>query len=92
MVEKTSLDLQETRKQLQLATDKPVLLFFGFVRTYKGLIFIKDSLEIIISEGQEVHLIITGEFWENPKKFESQIKCEDLTNYVLFPSNFLLLR
>jgi len=82
VVEKTSLDKHEARKQLLLPTDKPIMLFFGFIRPYKGLSVLLDSLEIIISQGQEMHLVIAGEFWENPREYESQIISKGLTNYV----------
>lgn len=82
IVDPTSMNKEEIRKQLNLPSDKPVLLFFGFIRPYKGLSVLLNSLEIIISQGQEVHLVIAGEFWENPKKYESQIISKGLTNYV----------
>lgn len=44
--------------------DCPILLFFGFVRPYKGLEYLIQALPIILKQ-MRVHLLVVGEFWTN---------------------------
>ncbi len=73
---------EEAKKSLGLPIDQPVLLFFGFVRPYKGLSDLLKSLKIIISKNQKVHLVVAGEFWHGRTSYDQQIKALDLENYV----------
>ena len=82
MFKPTSLSKNEIRQKLNLPEKKPVLLFFGFIRPYKGLSILIDALEIIISKGQEVHLLIAGEFWEDREKYDAQINAAGLEKHV----------
>ena len=47
MFKPTSLSKGEIRRKLQLPLEKPVMLFFGFIRPYKGLNILLDALEIM---------------------------------------------
>ena len=51
----------EARKALDLP-DKKVLLFFGFVRPYKGLEYLLTAMPRVLAE-IDAHLLIVGEFW-----------------------------
>ena len=42
------------------------LLFFGFIRPYKGLDILIESMGIL--KGADIHLTIAGEFWGNEEK------------------------
>jgi len=82
MFKPTSLTKKEVRQKLKLPLEKPVLLFFGFIRPYKGLSILIDALKIIIAKGREVHLLIAGEFWEDREKYDAQIKAAGLEKFV----------
>lgn len=82
MFKPTSLSKREIRQKLNLPLDKSVILFFGFIRPYKGLRVLIDALEIIHSKGEEVHLVIAGEFWESREKYDTQINAAGLSPYV----------
>jgi glycosyltransferase involved in cell wall biosynthesis len=48
--------------------DKKVLLFFGFVRKYKGLAHLLEAVrELDPAEGY--HLVVVGEFYEEPESY-----------------------
>lgn len=59
--------------QKKLGVSKKVLLFFGFVRPYKGLHFLLSALAGI-PEKKRPLLLVAGEFWKNKKKYEAQIR------------------
>ena len=50
--------------------DKPLLLFAGFVRPYKGLDVLLDALALV---EQPCHLLVAGEFWQGTVVYETQI-------------------
>jgi glycosyltransferase involved in cell wall biosynthesis len=56
----------------KLGAGKKTLLFFGLVRTYKGLEYLIRALPLLQEHG-EIDLLVVGEFWDNKKKYESLI-------------------
>jgi D-inositol-3-phosphate glycosyltransferase len=48
------------RKKLSLTTDAEVLLFFGFIKKYKGLDLLLDAFEIASSKNKKLYLVIAG--------------------------------
>lgn len=62
------------RRQLGIAPDRPVFLFFGFVRAYKGLHYLIDAVaELCRQEQNTPHLLIVGEFWKDKADYLEQI-------------------
>ena len=55
----------EARRKLRLADDKPVLLFFGIVRAYKGLKLLIESLALLGEAEHSPILLVAGELWED---------------------------
>jgi len=77
----------EARKQLNIKTDR-VILFFGFIRPYKGLRYLIEALPIVLRE-VDVLLLIAGEFWEKRKSYESQIACHNLRGRVKIVDQYI---
>lgn len=75
----TKVDLTEARKRLNIPLDKKVILFFGFIRDYKGLDLLIESMKDM---NDEYLLLITGEVYGNFKKYESQIDKYDVRNRI----------
>ncbi len=65
---------EEARRRLGLSEDAPVLLFFGFVREYKGLRHLLDAMPAIRAELTGVRLLIVGEFWQDKQPYLDQIR------------------
>lgn len=63
---------EEARRQLGLDIDVPTLLFFGFVRPYKGLRHVLDAMPAILAR-RPVRLVIAGEFWRDRQEYLDQI-------------------
>lgn len=49
-------------------SDEKVMLFFGFVRRYKGLKDLIEALPLILAK-MSVRLLIVGEFWEDKRHY-----------------------
>lgn len=56
----TSLTTEEARRQLGLSESERVLLYFGAIKSYKGLQYLVEAFQQIASEG-DYRLIIAGE-------------------------------
>lgn len=59
-------------QRLSIVNRAARLLFFGFVRPYKGLPILLDALPLVLKQ-KPVHLTVAGEFWESREKYERQI-------------------
>jgi glycosyltransferase involved in cell wall biosynthesis len=61
----------QAREKLGLSGN--VMLFFGFVRPYKGLKYLLDSMAEVVSE-VDVTLLVVGEFWKDKEQYIEQIE------------------
>lgn len=59
------------RLRLGLPVDKSILLFFGFIRPYKGLRVLIDALKLLVGQGLDIHLLVVGEFWEDVGAYQA---------------------
>lgn len=55
------------REKLGLPDEK-IILFFGFIRGYKGLSYLIKALPLILAR-VKVRLLIVGEFWEDKERY-----------------------
>ena len=55
------------------------LLFFGFVRPYKGLKYLLKAMPIINQKYNDVTLLVVGEFWKGQKEKAEQIINEHMS-------------
>jgi glycosyltransferase involved in cell wall biosynthesis len=69
-------------------SDIPTLLFFGFVRPYKGLSVLIRALEKV-NRSMAVHLLIVGEFWESSKSYRKLIKKLGLGGKVVIIDRYI---
>jgi glycosyltransferase involved in cell wall biosynthesis len=63
----TVMSKTSARESLGLSDEK-TLLFFGFIRSYKGLADLIRALPLILAR-LKVRLLIVGEFWEDKKRY-----------------------
>lgn len=64
-----------------LPTDRPILLFCGFVRPYKGLDVLVDALPSVLAR-ERAHLVIVGEFWQSEAHYRERIARLGVTDAV----------
>lgn len=65
-------DVFKSNTNAKLKSDR-IILFFGFVRKYKGLIYLIEAMPKILRE-INAKLLIVGEFWDNKGAYISRIK------------------
>lgn len=61
---------RDLRRDLGLPEGAPLLLFFGFVRPYKGLEYLIRALPRIVERLPDAHLVVAGEFWSSREFYE----------------------
>lgn len=58
-------DVKKIKKKLGL--NKKVLLFFGYIRPYKGLKYLIQAMPKIVKRFPDISLLSVGEFWSKDK-------------------------
>ncbi|PCJ65606.1 MAG: glycosyl transferase family 1 [Bacteroidetes bacterium] len=83
------LDKAIARKKLGLEENGKYLLFFGFIRKYKGLdILLKAFANKKIQESG-IKLIIAGEYYESPDEYTAIIKKHNLEGSIIQANHFI---
>ncbi len=77
-----ALPKDEARKLLNLEENDKVILFFGFVRAYKGLDLLIEAMNNSAIREAGIKLIIAGEFYEAPEPYLAQIENLKLSDTI----------
>lgn len=72
----------DARKFLHLDVNDKVILFFGFVRAYKGLDLLIEAMADPAIKAAGIKLVIAGEFYESPTPYLTQIEQLGLTDTI----------
>lgn len=83
------LDKTEARKALNIPVEENIILFFGFIRKYKGLDILLEALKILKDKGNKVKLLIAGEFYEDRKFYDDIIEKNNLINALYLHTDFI---
>ena len=57
-----NISKEEARKRLDIKPEKKILLFFGFVREYKGLKYLIQAMPEVMRRVEGIELLIAGDF------------------------------
>ncbi len=79
----------EARAALGLPPEAPVLLFFGFIRRYKGLYVLLEAMPRILDALPEARLLVAGEFYEDEAPYRRLIAQNGLHERVLLHGEYL---
>lgn len=85
----SGLSKEEARKQIGLERGKPMILFFGFVREYKGLKFLIKALPLVKQGIPEVKLWIVGDFGDSKEEYLKLISDNDLQNNIIIVDGYV---
>jgi glycosyltransferase involved in cell wall biosynthesis len=83
----------EAREKLKLKPDELIILFFGFIRRYKGLDILLDAMKILKenpkSQISNLKLLVAGEFYEDEKPYVEQINRLGINDEVILRTDFI---
>jgi glycosyltransferase involved in cell wall biosynthesis len=87
------LPAAEARKKLDIPEGKRVLLFFGFIRKYKGLDILLEAVRILKDKygdtGEMPLLVIAGEFYGDAEAYTEQIDRLGIRDNLLLRTDFI---
>jgi D-inositol-3-phosphate glycosyltransferase len=84
-----SLERKVALTRLDLDPDNSYLLFFGFIRAYKGLDLLIEAFADERFRAKNIKLIIAGEFYEDDKPYRDLVQKYNLENEILFFDRFI---
>ena len=83
---------EAARLQLAIGNEQKLVLFFGFIRKYKGLDILLDAIKILKDSKLQIancKLLIAGEFYEDRKAYDEQIKQLDIADNLILKTDFI---
>jgi len=79
----------EARTQLGLSQEKKIILFFGYIRKYKGLDLLIQAMSSESIKKLNIQLMIVGEFYEDASNYHDLVNSLGLQNQISFYSNYI---
>lgn len=85
------MPVADARRHLGINPDDRVLLFFGFIRKYKGLDMLLRAMKILLHNpaNQDMKLLIAGEFYEDRSHYASLLEDPQLAPHLLLHTDFI---
>ena len=83
------IDKSEARRQLGLKEQGRYVLFFGFIRDYKGLDLLIDAFGDLRLQDMGVKLVVAGEFYGDPKPYLDRIRALDINDIVVLHNDYI---
>lgn len=80
---------EEARRQLGLEQDGHYVLFFGFIRAYKGLDLLLDAMADKRIKDAGIKIIVAGEFYGDPKPYTDQIERNGIKESTFLFTEFI---
>ena len=88
------IDKAKAREYLNINTNENIILFFGFIRRYKGLDLLLEAMKILQtqipnSKFQIPKLLIAGEFYEDKKIYDKLISKLNIADQLILRTDFI---
>jgi len=85
----SGLNVNNEKSKFGFKNDDFIILFFGYVRKYKGLNVLIDAMPEILKSIPNAKLLIVGEFYDKPDGYLEQIKSLGLNDSVKVVQKFV---
>ena len=79
----------EARKKLGIPNDEKIILFFGFIRQYKGLDILLQAMADTRIKKAGIKLLIVGEFYEGRKQYFNLIDQLKIKDQLILKTDFI---
>lgn len=76
-------------QKLKLDPSKHYILFFGFIRQYKGLDLLLRAMADEQIKKLNIHLIVAGEFYESPEPYLQLIQEGQLEQHLILNTHYI---
>lgn len=85
-------DKYVARKKIGIDSDKKIILFFGFIRKYKGLDWLFEAIKILLEkypQDDQLRFLIAGEFYEDRKPYDDLIDKLNIRDQLILKTDFI---
>jgi glycosyltransferase involved in cell wall biosynthesis len=83
------VDKASAREHLGLDADGKYLLFFGYIREYKGLELLLEAMAKPLIRSQGIKLILAGEYYGNQEKYEGMMVTLGIKDLIVAHTSFI---
>lgn len=83
------IPINEAKAALELSNELHYILFFGFIREYKGLDILIEAMLDDRLKKMPLHLLVVGEFYDNEEKYRKSVAANNLQNQITFVDDFV---
>ena len=83
------VDKAYARRELGLDENGKYVLFFGFIRDYKGLDLLIDAFGDLRLQDSGVKLLVAGEFYGDPAPYKNRIQSLDINDIVVMHNDYI---
>lgn len=83
------LSKSEARKNIGIDFNDKIILFFGFIRAYKGLNLLLEAMADNRIRERGIKLLIAGEFYEDKTTYLEKIKSLEIEQSVILHTEFI---
>lgn len=80
---------EEAREKLKVNRSDSVILFFGFIRKYKGLDLLLEAMNDDKIKQSGIKLLVAGEFYEDAKQYQELIDRLGIRNQLILKTDFI---
>ena len=77
------------RQHLQLPAEEKIILFFGFIRKYKGLDILLQAMALPEMKNSGIKLLVAGEYYDDKKEYDEIIAKNNLHENVILKTDFI---
>ena len=81
--ENKSIETNSIRRNFGFSEHNKILLFFGYVRHYKGLDILIKAMPELIKYDPQIRLLIAGEFYDSEDPYKKLINDLSLNDFVI---------
>ena len=81
-----AINKSEARRKLGLNENEQIILFFGFIRKYKGLDILLEAMSLL---NNDIKLLIAGEFYEDRKLYDDLIAQLKIADKLILRTDFI---
>ncbi len=89
------LDEAQARQHLGIPVEQPIILFFGFIRKYKGLDLLLEAMAQLKEEAHShpemlvPKLLVAGEFYDAEEGYQQQIDQLNIRDLLILKTDFI---
>jgi glycosyltransferase involved in cell wall biosynthesis len=85
----SGISKNQALEELNLDKNYRYILFFGFIRDYKGLDLLLEAMADSRIYDSNIKLIVAGEFYNNPEKYYQIIENHNLKDKIVLKTDYI---